>query len=319
MSQELIKTQIEAPATLERFTKIFGAVHKVAPDTAQQMYEVEKFHFMRTLAEKGIADATPISSMGVFLEVVSNGLSFSSNAKHVHLMTRSVKSGRKNDKGKDIYENRLVYSTQADGKIFQAQRAGSIEYVTKPVIVYESDEFAVGTDDQGRQIVIHKAKLPRAQNAKIIAGYVYVVFPNGNREPFWMDQSDIDRLKWYSSKNNSRWDDNAKQKVPGPANELFSSNNGQIDPGFFGTKLIQFALKNVRKAVIANAHEVEEDTQAPELPQIPDSAQFQPAMIVEPAKDPFEQPNAPASITTTSTTHYSPAAAGMPHATNEPF
>lgn len=257
---ELIQQRINSPETLERFTKIFGAVHKVDSDRAKSMYEVEKFHFMKEIAEKNIpADVTAISAMGVFLDVVSNGLSFSSTSRHVFLMTRNVNSKRKDPStGKDIYETRLVFSTQPDGKIYQAQRAGAIDYVTKPVMVYEGDAFSLETNERGNQIVRHTAVIPRT-STKIIAGYVYVVYPNGMREPFWMDTADLDRLKGYSERNNAKWDAASRQRVPGPANALYTSNNGQIDPGFFGAKLINFALKNVRKMTVPSANEVDDN------------------------------------------------------------
>jgi recombinational DNA repair protein RecT len=236
------------------------------------MYEVEKFHFMRELAEKQIGqDVTAISAMGVFLEVVGNGMSFSQASKHVYIMSRSVKTA-------NGYEKRLVYSTSPDGKIFQCQRAGSIDYVTKPVIVYEGDEFGIGTNDQGNQIVRHTVKVPRASQ-KIIAGYVYVVYKNGTREPFWMDMNDIERLKGYS----------AKQNRDRGANALYASGvDGQIDTGFFGAKLISFALKNVRRSVISAQHEVDEEImeQAVTYEQLPTpdpNANYQATAVVTPA------------------------------------
>jgi recombinational DNA repair protein RecT len=243
-SQELIKTRIEDPGTLEKFSKIFGAVHKVEDSEAKQMFEVEKFHFMKEVQEKGISDVTPISAMGVFLDVVSNGLSFASGAKHIYLMSRNVKIKSGNQ---ESWEKRLVFTPTPDGKIFQAQKAGAIDYVTKPVIVYEGDQFAISTDSNGDQIIRHQVQFPRSSK-KIIGGYVYVVMKNGKREPFWMDIGDIERLKGYSAKQNK-----------GTANALYTSNDGQIDSGFFGAKLINFALKNVRKSGIASAFEVNGD------------------------------------------------------------
>lgn len=294
MSQELIKTQIEAPSTLDRFTKIFGAVQKVDTTQAQQMFEVERFQFMKELTEKNLTDVSPISAMGCFLDIVSNGLSFASTAKHVYLLSRNVNAGTKDQ---PRWEKRLQYSTTPDGKIFQAQRAGSIEYVTKPVIVYEGDDFAISTDEQGRQIIRHQVKFPRASQ-KIMAGYVYVVFKGGSREPYWMDIQDIERLKGYSAKQNK-----------GTANALYGANGGQIDPGFFGAKLINFALKNVRKSGVASTFEVGGDTGdaavitgATQLPDPDENATYEPAMVV----------SAPAPSTTPINNISSPN-------TNEPF
>lgn len=291
MSQDLIK-RIEAPDTVDRFSKIFGAVQKVDGNEAKQMFAVEKFHFLKEITEKNLSDVSDVSAMGVFLDVVSNGLSFASGAKHVYLMTRNVKVKTGNQ---EAWEKRLVYSTSPDGKIFQAQRSGAIEYVTKPVFVYEGDDFAVSTNENGEQIIRHQVKFPRSSQ-KLVAGYVYVVYKGGKREPYWMDLHDIERLKGYSAKQNK-----------GTANALYSANSGQIDTGFFGAKLINFALKNVRKSGIASQFEVNGDagdaailTGTTHLPEPDEQTQFTPAMVVEPT-----QPE---------TTIPSPA-----KATNEPF
>jgi recombinational DNA repair protein RecT len=278
MSQELIKKQIESEQMLQKFTQIFSAVQKVGKGDAEDMYRVESFHFMKELTEKGLQDVSPISAMGAFLDVVSNGLSFASSAKHVYLMTRNVNTAPKNEAPK--WERRLVYSTSPDGKIYQAQRSGAIEYVTKPVIVYEGDEFAVGTNESGEQIIRHQVKFPRSSQ-KIVAGYVYVVFKGGKREPYWMDLNDIKRLAGYSAKQNK-----------GTANALYGGESGQIDTGFFGAKLINFALKNVRKSGTASQFEVNGDagdaaiiTGATELPEPGETSQFEAAMVVEPVQN----------------------------------
>lgn len=291
-TQENALQIIEKPENVDKFVKIFQGVHKVDPDTAKQYYEVEKFNFCKELAEKGIStnEVTPFSVAGVFLDVVSNGMSFGSGAKHVYLMPRSVNTKKKDQFGKDIYEKRLVYSTSPDGKIFLCQRSGALDYITKPVMVYEGDDFSIETNEQGNQIIRHKASIPR-KSQKIIAGYVYIVHKGGFREPFWMDQSDIDRLAGYSKKQNN-----------GYTNALYSSNNGQIDIGFFGAKLISHALKNIRKMATASVHEVEgEEADAiaagQQLPEPSPSASYAPSMVVEPVAQPVTaddmDPNAP--------------------------
>jgi recombinational DNA repair protein RecT len=321
MSQELIK-RIEDPKSVEKFSKIFGAVNKVDDSQAKQMFEVEKFHFLKEISEKNLSDCSEVSIMGAFLDVVSNGLSFASGAKHVYLMKRSVKSGRKTADGKDIYEDRLVYSTTPDGKIYQAHRAGSVDYVTDPVIVYEGDTFEAG-DIEGKKYIKYIKKIPRT-SSKIIAGFVYKVMPNGTREPFWMDIDDIERLKGYSAKQNSKWDNNLKRRVAGDPNALYNGANGQIDTGFFGAKLINFALKNVRKSGTASQFEVNGDagdaaiiTGATELPEPDQGAQFEPAYVVEATQN-LRDTIAPQQASHTAT-FSTPAQATSTQRSPEPF
>jgi hypothetical protein len=255
MSEEKQLSLIDRPGTAERFAKIFAAVHGVDLARAAQMFEVERFSFMRKLSEAAIVDVTDVSRMGVFLDVISNGLSFSGQMNHVYMMARNVKTGRK-ENGKDVYEKRLTYSTAPDGKIYMAQKAGSIERVTKPVIVYEGDTWGV-QQTEGVATITYVKRQPRSSN-KIIAGFVYVIFPDGAREPFWMDADDIERLKAYSAKNNRKWDEGSRKYVTGDPNALYSSEHGGIDAGFFGAKLINFALKNIRRAGLQGVYETED-------------------------------------------------------------
>jgi recombinational DNA repair protein RecT len=255
MLEEKAISLIDRPGTAERFAKIFAAVHGVDLARAAQMFELEAFSFKRKLSESAIVDVTDISRMGVFLDVISNGLSFSGQMNHVYMMTRNVKTGRK-ENGKDVYEKRLTYSTAPDGKIYMAQKAGSIERVTKPIIVYEGDTWGV-QQTEGLATITYQKRQPRSSN-KIIAGFVYVIFPDGAREPFWMDADDIERLKAYSAKNNRKWDENSRKYVTGDPNALYSSEHGGIDAGFFGAKLINFALKNIRRAGLQGVYETED-------------------------------------------------------------
>lgn len=243
---DLIKQTIESSTSVAKFTKLVGAIKNINADKAAEIYELEKFHFMKELQEKGLQDCTPITAMGVFLDVISNGLSFASGSKHVYVMSRNAKVGNPDN---PQWEKRMGWTPTPDGKIYLCQRAKSIDHVTKPVMVYEGDEFSIGTTDKGFQYVTHKVQMPRKAGAKLIAGYVYVVLNNGDREAFWMDMTDVERLKGYSARQN-------KNKG---ANELYSSNNGMIDTGFFAAKLISHALRPYRKSTIASNYQVEDE------------------------------------------------------------
>lgn len=290
MSQEIIKQQIEAPQTLEKFGKIFGAIHKVDNESAQQMFELQKFHFMRSLQEKNLTDVTPISAMGVFLEVVGKKLSFASD--HVYLMSRNVNVGSKDS---PKWEKRLVYSKTFEGKIFLSIQSGAVSRVSDPEIVYAGEEFEAGNID-GVKYLRHKRKFPRPSN-QIIAGYVFKVFPDGTKEPFWLDTQDIERLKAASAKQNK-----------GTANALYSSGpGGQIDIGFFATKVVNMALKYVDKSndqrgqneIAGEIAEAVTATGVTALPEVEEGSQFEPAMIAEPAQT--AQPTVKAEVISEST------------------
>lgn len=276
-----IQRYIEDSGTIAKFTSLIGAIRRTTPERAAQLYELEKFNFQKELNEKAIYEITPISAVGCFLDVISNGLSFASGSKLVYLMSRSVKTGRKNDLGKDIYEKRLAWSASPDGKIFMAERSGAIEGASKPVIVYDGEPFQSGTDQNGRSWCTHTRVLPRPSN-KIICGFIWVTRKGGQKEAFVMDVADMQRLAEYSANNNSKWV--GGQRVKGDPNTLYSSFNGQPDPGFFSGKLISHALKNIRKQPIASEYQVEvEEAEVVESIDAPG-----PQMYIDPPH--FEEP-----------------------------
>lgn len=231
MSTQLtaVKSRIEDSRTQEKFVNVFAARNGVSKTIASEMYEVEKMHFMTQIAS--IKPCSMVSTLQCFLEVVGNGLSFNQTNKHVYLMPRG---------------ERLTYQVTADGMIYQAKKAGSLDRVTKPVIVYDCDDLRREYVDG--ELKISYSPADRTGSEKIVGGFVYLIHQDGTREGVYMDYPMIDRLAGYSAKQNR-----------GKANALYTSNNGQIDEGFFQTKLIKYALKNVRKNGSVGSNEVNEE------------------------------------------------------------
>ena len=62
----------------------------------------------------------------------------------------------------------------------------------------------------------------------------------------------FDCLKDYSGKQNKYWDNTTKQYILKP-NELYTSNNGNIDTGFLCAKIIKHAFKTYPKVRIGKA------------------------------------------------------------------
>ena len=237
---DTIKQGIERPDMSTKFASIYQSVNKCSIEQATQMAEAERFNYMSLLQD--IGDVTPISAMKVFLEVISMGLTFNQAQKQVYLIARNAKNG-------DNWEKRLNYVISVDGMIHLAEKAGSIKYVSKPIIVYEGEEFTMQIVN-GETVINHSPKLSHSPNDKMIGGYCKVVMANGDIDWTVLTLEDITRLAGYSAKQNK-----------GTPNALYTSNNGQIDKGFFQTKIIKTALKNIRKisGATSNTHEVDED------------------------------------------------------------
>jgi recombinational DNA repair protein RecT len=237
----------------DRFVLVYQSVNKVDKPTAEAMFEMELFHFCRQLEETpALAECTEMSKIGVFMEVIQNGLSFDKQAKHIYLMPKNMKVG-------EGWQKRLTYSYAAEGLIYLAKAAGAVQDVEPATIVYEGDKIAVKTIN-GRRVIEHEPMIPRKSN-KIVGGYTYVTTPFG-RDAFWFDIAEVPRLKKASEKQNN-----------GKANALYTSDDGQIDAGFFATKVIKAALNKKPKKKTGNAFEDREEVWVSDAPQLAEPAE----------------------------------------------
>lgn len=249
-SFELAKIEIDREETKDRFALIAAAAMKVSRESAKEQYALESFQFKKLLSESPSLVGgryTPISALAVFLDVVSNGLSFSASKKHVYVQSRSVKTGRKAQDGKDIYEERLYFTEQADGLIHLARKAGSVEDVDEPTIVYADDFCEDGTDRNGHDWVEYKAG--PGKSTEIVMAFTHVTLANGERRCVKMKKRDWIRLSEYSAKNN---------RTTGKPNPLYTSVNNGIDPGFLATKLVKKALRRKDKTEVSGSSHVDD-------------------------------------------------------------
>lgn len=254
MSNFLEKIEVK-----DRFTSIFKGVHNIQSDErAKDLFEVEKFHFKKMIAENPkLGECSQNSTVGTFLDVISNGLSFEKAQGHIYVMSRNVKTGKKNEQNKDIYEMRMSYEIAKNGVMRMVKRAGSVKDIIDPVIVYEGDTIKIETEN-GIKKITHSPAIPRASK-QMLGAYCFVITSDNRREGFWYPIENIERLKQYSAKQNKTWDDSKKAYVEGKANELYTSNGGQIDEGFFLTKVVKAALRNYSKQPLGLNH-VEDGT-----------------------------------------------------------
>lgn len=233
--------QIVENANVEaKFVQMYNAIWGV--QTGAQIYAKEVFNFQKVLSENpAVADCTKMSLFGCFLDMAVNGLSLDPTGRpHCYLIPRSNKTGYKDQNGKDVYENRASVSITGYGELIMRMRAGQIRYADNPVIVYEGDTFSIDLD-RGVKKITYSAAIPR-KSTKVIGAFIRIMRLDGSEDYQWLLEGDIERLKHFSEKSNSYWDAAARQRVPGKANALYTSNNGQIDPGFLENKMIKHAF-----------------------------------------------------------------------------
>ena len=81
-----------------------------------------------------------------------------------------------------------------------------------------------------------------AHQPRLLQHYIRIVRNDNSVDYQWLMQGDIERLKHYSEKANSKWNEQTRRRELGNANALYTSNNGGIDPGFLENKMIKHAF-----------------------------------------------------------------------------
>jgi recombinational DNA repair protein RecT len=245
--------KLESDQVKQKFSLLLAASHGIKdPSMAESFFEKEKFFFMKLQEENPkLKEATELSQIGTFLDVVTNGLTFEKIQNHVYVMVRNTKVG-------DGYEQRMSYEVAKNGAMYLVKKSGAIKDITEPVIVYEGDKIDVETDN-GILNIKHSPAIPR-KSSVILGAFCFVITSDNRREGFWYPIDRVERLKTYSAKQNKRWDKSKNAFVEGQPNELYTSGkDGQIDEGFFVTKAVKAAIKNYsKKAINFGTNQVED-------------------------------------------------------------
>jgi recombinational DNA repair protein RecT len=239
------------------FLKLHAATHPgESQDDAESFYERESNYFKRLLFNNPeLRKCTLFSLYGCFMDIVVNGLSFEPSANLLYIEVRSANVGTKDS---PQWEKRASNKISPYGELTLRIKCGQIKYIDTPVIVYEGDLFKKGYSQNGAQYVVYEAAIPRASN-QIQATFVKITRPDGSFDFPHMEKADIERLRKYSERQNSRGNEAPK------ANALYGSDNGQIDPGFLKAKTIRHAFKAYPKVNIMGAwSEIDEE----EVPQV---------------------------------------------------
>lgn len=222
----------------KKFIQMYNAIW--GSQMGEQVYHKEVFNFQKLLRESpAVAECSKMSLYGCFLDMAVNGLSLDNTSHpHCYLIPRNVKTGHKDESGRDVYEKRASVSVTGYGELMMRMRAGQIRYADNPVIVYEGDIFSISLDN-GIKKITYSAAIPRKSN-KVIGAFIRIVRCDGSEDYQWLLEGDIQRLAKFSAKNNSYYKNG--QRVEGKANDLYYSQDGGIDPGFLENKMIKHAF-----------------------------------------------------------------------------
>lgn len=190
------------PEVGQKFKHIYQVMH--GTKSGEQFYEAEKFHFMKLLQENPkLQSCSKISLYGCFLDVAVSGLSFDPSAKQVYIVPFNVNVGTKQN---PKWESRAQLMISGYGELALRMKQGQIKYADNPVLVYEGDEFAIGTKNVN-SYVEHKSVFPRKSDA-IIACYLRITRNDDSVDFKVISIEEVEKLRKFSKDPNSKaWTD----------------------------------------------------------------------------------------------------------------
>lgn len=257
----------------EQFINVYNSIFREGGESA---YEREAIYFNQQMREKKeLLQCTAISVYYSFIDLAVKGLTLAPGSQALaYLESRSVNMGTDRN-GNTLYERVCKLTISAYGELVLRTQAGQLRHADNPVIVYEGDTFQFG-EQNGNKVVNYMSAFPRTSN-KIIACFMKITRPDGSTDYSVMTENDWKRLENYSYKNNGSFRDKSGQVVARGANQLYSSNGGQIDQGFLIAKCIKHAFKTYPKLKIGKGMMLES-----EIIDIPEQQEgFDPYGVVE--------------------------------------
>ncbi len=249
---------IEDSRVKEKFIQVWDTLWgQDNKEAGIKAYERESIYFRRYMDDnyKTINAVTRLSIFMSFLDLAVSGLSVEPGVRALcYLQGRSTKVGV-NDRGGDLYENRLTLTVSGYGELVLRERCGQIKYADNPVLVYKEDSFSF-SDKDGRKSVDYTCNLP---HTTVVACFIRIVRNDGSIDYAVMFEEDWMRLSNYSAKQNRYFDRSKNQWIEKGANALYSSNNGGIDTGFLMAKAIKHAFKTYPKLRVGKETVLEAD------------------------------------------------------------
>jgi len=259
-----------------QWVSTYAKIHRVDDLNAFTIFERESMYWRKAVsADEKLKSCTKISLYSAFIELAVNGLSLQPGSKsECFLESRSTKIGR-DQQNNDVYANLCYLRITAYGELNLRIMAGQIVRMKNPIVLYEGDHFQPTTDGRGNLIIEYKPAIPRKSN-KIYGCWVCIELPGGSLDFKWLLVDDVERLKKFSIPRYP----NAK------ANNLYTSENGGVDPGFLEAKTIKHAMRAYTKLRVGEnvAMDDEPDTDEPEgsaerfgkpIPENTDTVKFQ--------------------------------------------
>jgi recombinational DNA repair protein RecT len=227
----------------DKFITLYNSIHR---SNEGEMVHARESHFFKKLISDtpALQQCTNLSLYTVFIDIAVNGLSLETGGKPLAYVTpRSVNVGTRESAK---WEKRATLVPSPYGELFLRIRSRQIRYADNPVVCYEGDTFEPYLDAEGNKRINYRAVIPR-KSTRIVGSFIKITKIDGTIDYEFLTEEDVARFKTASEKNNKRGN------TDGKANDLYTSNNGQIDPGFLAGKTIKHAFRAYPKVRVAGA------------------------------------------------------------------
>jgi recombinational DNA repair protein RecT len=245
----------------ESFINALSRIHKMSTEKAEVIYEKEALYFKKAfVATPKLKNATGLSLYSAFLEIAITGLSIQPGSKsEAYLEARGSVKEIEEQAQRDgsirqveVWKSVARLAVSAYGELSLRIKAGQIIRMNNPIVIYEGDKFQPRTNARGEMTVEYEPAIPR-KSKTIVGVWCSIILPGNGIDFKWLLKEDIDRLAAYSIPKKSDYDESSK------ASALYSSNDGQIDPGFLEAKCIKHALRAYTKLRLSDSVVLEEE------------------------------------------------------------
>ena len=228
----------------DSFIQVVSKIHKKSIDEATMIYEKESMYFKKALAVSDkLKNCTKISLYSAFTEIAIQGISIQPGQKsEAYLEARGVNIGSRQSPN---YIDTAMLRITAYGELNMRILSGQIIRMKNPIVLYEGDYFQPLTNQRGELYVDYKPNILN-RSAKIYGAWVCIELPGNSLDFKWLLSDDIERLKGYSGRQ-------------GGGNALYTSDNGQIDPGFLEAKTIKHAMRAYTKLRVSDVAAFEDE------------------------------------------------------------
>lgn len=231
------------PQVEKKFIDLVMKIQRQPQSVAEAIFHAETFHYLKLINENhSVRECEPLSLYGCFVDMAVNGLSFDPSKKLCYIMPGNVNVGTRDT---PQWVKRASLAVSPYGELAIRQRDNQIKYADNPVIVYEGDVFKPYVGEDGQKRVQYEMNVNHS--TVIIGAFIRLIRHDGTSDVHWLLKEDVSRLSGYSERKNK-----------GKTNPLYTSQNGGIDPGFLGAKMIKHAFKSYPKVKIEGSFAVVE-------------------------------------------------------------